>query len=102
MKSLVKPLSIMCLIMGILCSAAIAVGRLDQSPTRLQLLGIDICDGQPCYRGIKVGADWAKTLKMFPEGIMNQNDFNDQLDPVTQLAFGPSADNQTVDVISIS
>ena len=60
----------MCLTMGILCAAAVVVGRLDHRPTKLQTYGLDLCGGEPCFRGIKVGTDWTTIKKLFPEAVM--------------------------------
>ena len=66
MKWLLKRLLIMCLTMGILCAAAVVVGRLDHSPSKLQAYDIEPCNRDLCIKGIKVGTDWATIKKTFP------------------------------------
>src|SRR5579871_3169565 len=39
----------------VLCLLAIGIGRTDLGPDRLQALGVDVCTGDPCYRGIYPG-----------------------------------------------
>src|SRR5258708_28119173 len=55
------------LIVGTLCVVAIAVGRLDRTPSPLQAAGLDLCADEPCFRGIKPGMDWATFQQKFPE-----------------------------------
>jgi len=57
---IIRRLLIIWLIFCVVCAAAIALGRLDHTPTTLQTLGFDTCDGDPCFRGLKPGMDWAK------------------------------------------
>src|SRR5258708_5488550 len=66
MTWLIRRLLILWLIFCIVCAAAIALGRLDHTPTTLQTLGFDTCDGEPCFRGLKIGANWAKVQSIFP------------------------------------
>src|SRR6266849_4982225 len=59
MTWLIQRLLIVWLIFCVVCAATIALGRLDHTPTTLQTLGFDTCDGDPCFRGLKPGMDWA-------------------------------------------
>ena len=48
----------------------VVLGRLDHMPSKLQSLGFDICDGKPCFRGIKIGEDWTTAEKIFPQSAI--------------------------------
>jgi hypothetical protein len=52
---------------------AVVLGRLDHAPSKFQSYGLDVCDGEPCFRGIKVGSDWAVTQKLLPDATLEQN-----------------------------
>ena len=102
MRWLVKRLAIVCLALSVLCSAAIVLGRLDHTPSKLQTVGIDVCDGDPCFEGVKPGADWTQIEKLFSNAVMkgsylhvpsNRNEM--------RIGIIPSRDGKSVEVISI-
>src|ERR1041385_3523867 len=98
MKWLLRRLSIVCVSVGVFCSTPIVLGRLNGAPDKLQALGLGMCDGEPCFRGIKVGTDWASVLALFPRGVMQQGYlYVRNGDGVHYLFFHPSADRATVD-----
>src|SRR5689334_22920162 len=72
MKWFLTRLSILWLVLALLCAVAVCAGRLDHSPTKSQALGFDVCDGEPCIRGLKSDMDLLTVKKMFPEGAFNQ------------------------------
>jgi hypothetical protein len=55
------------LILAVMFAAALLVARLNRTPDSLQALGFDVCDGEPCFRGIKLGTDWQEARNRFPE-----------------------------------
>src|SRR5690349_1964351 len=102
MKWLLKRLSLVCLMMGVLCSVAVAVGRLDHAPDKLQILVINLCGSEPCFKGIKVGADWATMQKIFSTSTVENGALEiDNLSDVANLFLLPTTDNSTVDAIQI-
>src|SRR3954452_17027042 len=66
MKWFVVQALVLSLIVTTLCAAAIGVGRLDHTPSPLQAVGLGICGGEPCFRGIKPGMGWSVVQKQFP------------------------------------
>jgi hypothetical protein len=40
------------------CIVAIVVARISRAPGPLQAFGFDVCDGEPCFWGIRLGMDW--------------------------------------------
>jgi hypothetical protein len=69
MKWIFRRLLIVWLGLTALCTAVVLLGQLDKKPSVLQLLGVDVCDGQPCYKGVKPGMEWARAQKLVPEAI---------------------------------
>jgi hypothetical protein len=51
-------------------ASVIVVARQIREPSQLQALGFDVCDGEPCWRGIRPGMDWATVRAMFPDARM--------------------------------
>jgi hypothetical protein len=40
------------------CTAAVVLARVAQAPGALQAFGFDVCEGVPCFWGIKPGMSW--------------------------------------------
>jgi hypothetical protein len=55
------------LILLVICAGTIVVARANRGPDRLQAMGFGLCDGEPCWRGLKPGTDWQKTQHVLPE-----------------------------------
>jgi hypothetical protein len=55
----------LCVVLVVLCSAAVARGRaLVGKPDELQVLGLNLCNGIPCFFGLTPGrAAWSETKK---------------------------------------
>ena len=51
------------------CAAGVALGRADSNPTALQRLGLTLCGGEACFRGIRVGTDWQTVRRLVPEAV---------------------------------
>ncbi len=69
MKWIIKRLLIVAGTLSLICAAAIVFGRLGPPSSKLQTYGIDFCDGEPCYRGLKPGMAWAKARELLPEAV---------------------------------
>jgi hypothetical protein len=93
MNWILRRIIVIWLVMCVLCIAAIALGHLDHTPNALQRLGFDVCEGNPCYRGVKLGMSYAKVLKLIGENATNVNDFE-------FVGLHYSSDQLTVDRIS--
>jgi hypothetical protein len=55
------------------CAAAVLLARVIQAPGALQALGFDVCDGEPCFRGVKPGTDWAKVERLLPDVVRERS-----------------------------
>jgi hypothetical protein len=66
MRWLVRRVLMLWLITFALCGVVALLVRLNREPGPLQALGFDVCDGEPCFRGIKPGLDWVDIPKRFP------------------------------------
>jgi hypothetical protein len=65
---LVRRVILVMLVLAVLCAGAVVVARVARPPDRLQALGFEVCDGEPCWRGVKPGMAWATVRVMFPNG----------------------------------
>jgi hypothetical protein len=55
------------LVLAVTFAAVLLIVRLNRTPDALQALSFDLCDGEPCFRGIKLGSDWTDVRSVFPE-----------------------------------
>jgi hypothetical protein len=69
MRWLVRRVLALWLIMLVLCGTVALLVRLNREPGPLQALGFDVCDGEPCWRGIKMGMALTEVQEQIPEGI---------------------------------
>jgi hypothetical protein len=78
------------------------IARLNRGPDRIQAMGFSVCDGELCFRGIKVGMDWknAQRLSLGTEKLCDARIF-DIGDPLKRANIGvwPSDDKTTVQEI---
>jgi hypothetical protein len=63
---LVRRVILVTVFLAVLCAGVVLVARANRTPSRLQALGFDVCEGEPCWRGIRPGMDWALVREMFP------------------------------------
>jgi hypothetical protein len=75
MKWFILRVLVLFLSVSALSAAAVGVGRLDHTPTRLQTLGFDVCDGEPCFKGITAGMHLEAAKKLFPAMTANDGRF---------------------------
>jgi hypothetical protein len=52
-----------------MCGAIVVTVRLNRTPDRLQTLGFDVCDGEPCFRGITLGMAWEEVRRRLPDAF---------------------------------
>jgi hypothetical protein len=55
--------------LAVICAAVVGIARTNAVPSRLQALGFGVCEGEPCWRGIKVGMRWEEAKRRLPEAI---------------------------------
>jgi hypothetical protein len=63
---LMRLIGIIGLALAVVCAGVVGIARFNRAPDTLQALGFDVCDGEPCFRGIKPGTDWAKVQSLLP------------------------------------
>jgi hypothetical protein len=59
-----------CVVWAILlamCAGIVGIVRAQGGLDRLQAMGFGVCEGEPCFRGIKVGMDWAAARRLRSE-----------------------------------
>jgi hypothetical protein len=48
-------------------AGVVLIARANHEPDRLQALGFDVCDGEPCFRGITLGMAWKEVRRRLPD-----------------------------------
>lgn len=100
MKWLFRRILVFWVVTSIFCMVVVALARSDGTPTRLQALGFAICDGGPCFRGIKPGASLATAQKLFPDAVMSYDGLQmNNVGDLPTVIFHPSTDNATIESI---
>ncbi|MCC7446954.1 MAG: hypothetical protein IT324_06020 [Anaerolineae bacterium] len=97
MRWLLKRALLLWLALIALCAAGVGIGKLDRTPDTLQTLGFDVCDGEPCFRGIKPGMSWEDVQKRFPDMIDGVQVFIAEI----EVNIFPSTDSSTVSSIMV-
>src|SRR5258707_15320662 len=87
----IKRVLVLWLTLAAICAAVIGMGRLNPAPDVLQTLGFAVCDGDPCFRGIKVGMTWDDAQRNWPPA----SGVNDPSNNYT-MAIVPSGDGKIV------
>lgn len=87
MMWLIRRLLVVWLTLAVICAGVLLMGRFNAGPPVLQSLGFDVCEGRPCYRGIRPGMEWAKA-----QGQLASNRASDMLGRASSTGMvGPSA-----------
>jgi hypothetical protein len=88
--------------MALTCATVVLCSRPAYAPSKLQSYGIDICDGEPCYRGLKPGTAWTKVKELFPERAAGQHiELPFDVTGLGHVAINASRDTTVVKDISI-
>jgi hypothetical protein len=66
---LIRRILVILVILAVIATSTILIARANPAPDRLQALGFDVCDGEPCWRGIKLGMEWQQAKRLLPEAI---------------------------------
>jgi hypothetical protein len=64
------------LLVFVLCGTVALLVRLNREPGPLEALGFDVCDGEPCFRGIKAGMNWEEAKRHLPNAEHVEDDPN--------------------------
>jgi hypothetical protein len=89
----------------IITSAVVAVVRADPESPTLKAVGLSLCDGAPCFRGLKVGTSWDEVLKRFPS--LPRYDYDDfrilpvNISSIENALIWPSDDGKTMKHIAL-
>src|SRR5579871_3583374 len=63
MMWLIRRLLIIWLTLAVICAGVLLAGRRNAGSPVLRTLGFDVCEGKPCYKGIKPGMEWASAQR---------------------------------------
>ncbi len=91
---------VLCFALIVICGGGVAVGRLDHTPDALQELGFDVCDGEPCYLGVRLGMDLTPLRAQYPQTVKRKNLSYVSPDNTTRAEFW-SDDGITVEAVVI-
>jgi len=85
------------------CVAGVMIGKLDHAPDTLQALGFVVCDGEPCFQGIKPGMNWNEARKRLPETAVSGKHlvWPVKMMNIEVVIISPSRDGSSVQEISI-
>jgi hypothetical protein len=53
-------------VLFVIAGVVVINGRRNPTPDPLNALGFGVCQGEPCFRGIKPGTAWAAVQELFP------------------------------------
>jgi hypothetical protein len=97
---LVRRVIALILVLVVLCAGVVMITRLNPTPSRLQALGFDVCDGEPCWRGIKPGMDGTFLRSKLPNLGRSGGDLEEAKDgSVVSVVFSDTA--STIDSVSL-
>jgi hypothetical protein len=53
----------------VICSTVVVIARANAAPSTLRALGFELCDGEPCFRGVKPGLRWMEIPRALPNAV---------------------------------
>jgi hypothetical protein len=82
----------------IVTSVAVLVVRADPESPTLKAVGLSLCEGAPCFRGLKVGSSWDEVLRRFPNAISHDGYLETPINigGVNNVLIWPSDNAKTV------
>jgi hypothetical protein len=92
------------LLLSVIGGSVLLMARDAPAPGRLQALGFSMCNGESCFRGIKVGMDWGETQRLVPEGTVSRSEIIlrfEGIDEHVTVFVSPSRDKKTVSSIRL-
>jgi hypothetical protein len=69
MKWLLRRVLLIILALTLASASVVVIMRLAAAPSTLQQIGFSVCDGEPCFRGIKLGAKLEQVRELFPDAV---------------------------------
>jgi hypothetical protein len=55
--------------LAVIFVGVVVLVRLNPAPSTLQQIGFGVCDGELCFRGVKIGMNWNQASAMLQEGF---------------------------------
>jgi hypothetical protein len=92
------------LLLSVIGGSVLLIARESPAPGRLQGLGFGMCDGEPCFRGIKVGMDWGEARRLVPDVTASRSGITfsfEGIDEHVTVFVSPSRDKKTVSSIRL-
>jgi hypothetical protein len=101
MNSLLRHVLALWLLLTVTFVAALLVARLNRTPDALQALGFDLCNGVPCFKGIKLGMDWEGAQKVASYAVIENSylEFPINVPNEESITIRPSNTKQWITVI---
>jgi hypothetical protein len=95
---------VLVLALALSCTVVVVIARASAGPDRLAALGFGVCDGEPCFRGIKPGMSWEETRHRLPDAIESREfrvhlELSVNKDGIDSVGIWPSEDAKTVAAI---
>jgi hypothetical protein len=84
-------------------AGVVLIARANPAPDKLAALGFGMCDGEPCWRGVRWGMDWAEVkreLHDFRDHGQYLELLIDSID-IDRIALGPSANGEKLEMITV-
>jgi hypothetical protein len=66
---LVRRAFVVWLILVVICAGVVGIVRVNGGQDRLQAMGFGVCDGEPCWQGIRVGMDWEEAERLGHDAV---------------------------------
>jgi hypothetical protein len=90
---LVRRVILVTVFLAVLCAGVVLVARANWTPSRLQTLGFGMCNGDPCWQGLKAGMEWNKPVvsRMIGDG----------LGPFFEITYGISSDTPLIGTLYV-
>jgi hypothetical protein len=101
---LMRRVMVLILVLAVLCAGAVVVARANRTPSPLQALGFGMCDGEPCWRGIKPGMKWEALKTVGSARLGNPYEWSFRLNeqpPVAWISIGRSVDPNIIGTMSV-
>ncbi|MEP7287508.1 MAG: hypothetical protein ABI947_17255 [Chloroflexota bacterium] len=98
---LLRRVLILELILAGVCGAVVLIAQQNHTPDLLQRLDFGVCDGEPCWRGIKPGMAWDKVQNydLMLDGKSRQ--YAVHLPPISGIRFDPDEREAKISGITI-
>lgn len=101
MMWLIRRLLIVWLTLAVICVGALLVGRRNAGLPVLRTLGFDVCEGKPCYKGIRPGMEWASAQRQLASNRSGNSGTPGTAASVTVNASDVASSNVPIDDVQL-